>query len=85
MKLYECIVDDGRDVFKTTVAAKNKKELLDIYGGNGTFEKIKDVTKEYLTEESAEKLESDLLRMGWGEQERKMICALVEQHVRARG
>lgn len=84
MKLFECIVDDRKNVFKTTVAAKNKKELLEVYGGNGTFEKIKDVTKDYLNEDSTEKLDADLMRMGWGEAERKMICALVEQHIKSR-
>lgn len=40
MKLYECIVDDGKDVFKTLTASKSKKELLSVYGGNGSFEKL---------------------------------------------
>lgn len=84
MKLFECIVDDGKNVFKTTAPAKNKKELLEVYGGNGTFEKIKDVTKDYLNENSTEKLDTDLMRMGWGEAERKMICALIEQHIKSR-
>lgn len=81
MKLFKCIVDDGGGVFKTLTAAKNKKNLLDVYGGNGTFEKIEDVTNEYFTEETVEKLNSDLMHMGWGEGERKLICALVEQHI----
>lgn len=81
MKLFKCIVDDGKDVFKTLTAAKNKKNLLDVYGGNGTFEKIEDVTNEYFTDETVEKLDSDLMCMGWGEGERKLICALVEQHI----
>lgn len=81
MKLFKCIVDDGKDVFKTLAAAKSKKNLLDVYGGNGTFEKIEDVTNEYFTETTVEKLNDDLMRMGWGEGERKLICALVEQHI----
>lgn len=81
MKLFKCIVDDGREVFKTMTAAKNKKELLAVYGGNGTFEKIEDVTNEYFTEESPERLDTDLIRLGWGEGERKLICALLEQHI----
>jgi hypothetical protein len=81
MKLYECIVDDGNNVFKTLSTAKNKKELLSVYGGNGDFVKIDDVTNEYFTSESSEKLDDDLLRMGWGEAERKLICALLEEHI----
>lgn len=83
MKLFKCIVDDGKTVFKTLTAAKNKKDLLDVYGGNGVFEKIQDVTNEYFTETTVEKLDSDLIRMGWGEGERRLICALVEQHIDA--
>ena len=52
MKLFECIVDDGNNVFKSTVAARNKKELLNVYGGNGDFVKITDVTNDYFTDET---------------------------------
>ena len=82
MKLYECIVDDGTDVFKTMTAAKNKKELLSVYGGNGSFEKIKDVTKEYFTEDTPDKLASDLQKCGWGRGEIELIRALVEENIR---
>ncbi len=81
MKLFNCIIDDGQIVFKTLVAAKDQKELLAVYGGNKTFEKIQDVTADYLTERTVEKLDTDLLRMGWGEGERKFICALIQQHI----
>lgn len=49
MKLYECIIDDGNSVFKTITAAKNKKELLNTYGGNGTFEKNQRHNQRYPT------------------------------------
>lgn len=84
MKLFECIIDDGRNVFKTLTASKNKKELLDVCGGNGSFEKIKDVTKEYLIPESVDKLRSDLKLCGWGKGETEIICALVEEHIISR-
>ena len=81
MKLFECIVDDGKDVFKTLTAAKGRKALLDEYGGNGEFLKIKDVTAEYFTEQSVDLLDQHLQRMGWGEGERKILCALLEMHL----
>lgn len=84
MKLYNCIIDDGKNIFRAYCATKNKKELLDVYGGNGKFEKIEDVTNEYLIPDSVSKLDSDLLRMGWGEGERRLICALVEEHINHR-
>lgn len=84
MKLYNCIIDDGHDVYRAFCAAKNRKQLLEDYGGNGEFEKIKDVTNEYLSEGSLEQLEADLLRTGWGEGERRLIYALVEEHLNKR-
>lgn len=81
MKLYECIIDDGQDVFKTLVTARNKRELVSVYGGNGTFVKIVDVTEEYFNETSVEKLKGDLTRTGWGEGEIKLISALLEEHI----
>lgn len=84
MKLFECIIDDGKDVFKTLTASKNKKELLFVYGGNGSFEKITDVTNEYLIPGSVDKLRCDLQRIGWGKGEIEIICALVEEHIEKR-
>lgn len=81
MKLYECIVDDGKNVFKTLTAAKNKKELLSVYGGNGSFEKIKDVTNDYFTNESPDNLAFDLQKCGWGRGEVELIKALLEEHI----
>lgn len=81
MKLFECIIDDGKSVFKTFTAAKSKKALLDECSGNGSFEKIKDVTNLYFSDTTLDKLNEDLFRMGWGEGERKIICALVQQHI----
>ncbi|MFG6325251.1 MAG: hypothetical protein K1W00_00220 [Lachnospiraceae bacterium] len=82
MKLFRCIVDDGENVFKTLTAAKNKKELLEVYGGNGTFEKIEDVTNEYFTEKSVEYLATSLRCTSWGEGEINIICALLDEHIR---
>lgn len=81
MKLFECIIDDGKNVYKSLCTAKSKKELLDVYGGNGDFIKIKDITNEYFDETSAEELRNDLLRTGWGEGETKLIVALLEEHI----
>lgn len=84
MKLFECIIDAHDHVFKTLAASKNKTELLKVHGGNGDFVKIQDVTKDYLNEKTLDKLDDDLMRMQWGEAERKIICALVEEHINNR-
>lgn len=81
MKLFECIIDDGTDVYKSLCTAKSKKELLDIYGGNGDFIKIKDITNKYFDETSAEELRNDLKKAGWGEGETRLIVALLEEHI----
>jgi len=81
MKLFKCIVDDGKQVFKAYTAAKSKKELLNVYGGNGTFEKITDVTNDYFNDKSVEHLDDCLAATKWGEGERKLICALLEEHI----
>lgn len=80
MKLYECIIDDGTNVFKTVSAAKNKKELLNVYGGNGTFEKIKDITKD-TQHMSVDYLRESLRTTGWGEKEITLLTALLQQHL----
>lgn len=82
MRLFECIIDDGELVFKTKLAAKSRKELLNKWGGNGSFEKIVDETNEYFTDESSVRLDEDLRKLGWGDGERKLLCALLEEHVR---
>ena len=81
MKLFECIIDDGKNVFKTLTASTSKNELLSVYGGNGSFEKITDVTNDYLIPESVDRLRCDLQRTGWGKGEIEIICALVEEHI----
>ena len=78
MKLFECIVDDGAQVFKTVTAAKNKKELLSVYGGNGSFEKITDVTNEYPIDEN--KLDNTLRSAGYGQAEINLLTALLFEH-----
>lgn len=81
MKLFECIIDDGKNVYKNLCTAKSKKELLNVYGGNGDFIKIKDITNEYFDETSAEELRNDLIKAGWGEGEIRLIVALLEEHI----
>lgn len=82
MKLFECIVDDGENVSKVILTAKNRKALIEQYGFNGEFVKVKDITADYFTAQSVDLLDNHLMRMGWGRAERKIICALLEAHLR---
>lgn len=81
MKLFDCIIDDGKNIFRSFVAAKNKKQLFEEIRGNGQLEKYIDVTANYFTKETLDKLENDLRCSGWGRGERALILALVEEHM----
>lgn len=81
MKLFECIVDDGHDVYKALAAGKSRKAMLEECGGNGEFISIKDVTADYFTPESVSRLNDDLRSLGWGKGERTLICALLQEHL----
>lgn len=80
MKMFECIIDDGKNVFKEVVAANSKKHMLDQWGGNGNFLIVKDVTKDCPID--TEKLQSDLLKLGWGMAESRLIMMLAEEHMK---
>lgn len=83
MKLFECIIDNRQgNVFKTITASKNKKELLNVYGGNGDFEKITDVTKTY-NQISVDMLHDTLVKAEYGKGEIELITALLEEHLRS--
>lgn len=78
MKLYEMIVDDGQNVFKAVRPAKDVKELKYIYGGNGEFVRIKDVTKDYpIDTEYLRRVLRGKENGHFGEAETDIICALV--------
>lgn len=77
-KIFKCIIDDGRNVFKEYLPAKTKKELLSVWGGNGDFEKIEDVTKDFPID--IDKLRDTLQKAGYGVPEERLICYLVEQY-----
>lgn len=79
MKLFELIMDDGKDIFRGWVAAKTKKAAIDTINGNGSVEKITDVTKVYNI--ALSKLDTDLRLAGWGIGERELITALVHEHL----
>lgn len=47
MKVFECIIDDGQNIFKTIIPSTNRRTLLAEWNGNGEFVKIKEVTQDY--------------------------------------
>lgn len=67
LKIWEVIVDDGTDVFKTSICATSKRELRDVWGGNGEFLKITDVTEKYPI--SVDEVKAALEKSGFGKNE----------------
>ena len=79
MKAYEMIIDDGH-VFKCVRPAKDIKQLKEIYGGNGEFVRIKDVTEQYPIDVDIIRKVLQGQRAGtFGEVETDIICALVQR------
>ena len=75
MRLYEVVVDDGRDVFKSVCCAASKRELKSVYGGNGEFLKVTDVTSDYPID--LDKVENALSKGEFGRNEIMLIKEIV--------
>ncbi len=80
MKAFEMIIEDGNHVFKCVRPAKDIKQLKYIYGGNGDFVRIKDVTAEYgIDLDYLRKVLTGQANGHFGEIETDIICALVQR------
>ena len=79
MKIYEAIVDDGRDVFKVLKACRNQTEMKEFCKGNGEIIRIKERTSEFgfCTESGISLLADTLRRAQYGQQEIDIITRLV--------
>lgn len=77
LKIYEVVVDDGTDVFKTSICATSKRELKDKWAGNGEFLKITDVTDKYPI--SVEKVEDALENAGFNRGEVMLITEILSR------
>lgn len=47
MKLFECVIDDGKDVKKIIVPATSQRTLKSEYDGNADIIRVKEVTTDY--------------------------------------
>ena len=81
MRLFKCIIDDGCDIFKTFVPAKNKAELLEVYWVNGDFISAEDVTNLFLNNNIINTIEADLQKAGWDEIQIRFIIAILKRNV----
>ena len=82
MKMFECVIIDGGNAFVEVLPGKSKKEMLAVWGANGEFKSIKDVTSEYFSEDSADVLVRVLETCGYELAERRLIGALLEEHIK---
>ena len=81
MRMYNCVIDDGKNIFRRVIPARNRKELAEEIKGNGDLIKVTDETKEYLTAEgSVELLRKTLMEAGYGLAENDLLCRLLEEH-----
>lgn len=76
LKVYECLIDDGKNIFKENLATSSKKQMLNEYGGNGEFKKITDVTENFKID--LEKLENVLYNANYGITEIRIIKTALE-------
>ena len=81
MRMYNCVIDDGRNIFRRVIPARNRKELAEEIKGNGDLIKVTDETKEYLTvERSVDFLRETLTKAGYGQPETDLLCRLLVEH-----
>lgn len=86
MKVYECIIDDGKEVYKAQAVAKDETDLLRVYGGNGEFIKVTDISNTIIApahdyqaiNEAGDRLYDVLSTAGYNDIEKTLICALLE-------
>lgn len=77
MKLYEMIIDDGKELYRVNRLAKNEKELRNTYGGNGEIVRVKDITDSYPI--NLDSVYNALNFASVGETERELIVECIRQ------
>lgn len=77
MKKYMVYLDDGQDVFKCAIPAKDEQSAREYVKGNGEVIAVKDVTSDYPI--SAEKVGEALKKSGFGEYEMDLVTRALQQ------
>ena len=78
------IIDDGTQINKSVRPAKDLRTLKGIYGGNGEFIRIKDVTNEWtnkymFSDVGKNQMYDTLKRANYGNDEINIILALMDE------
>lgn len=75
--MFKAYFDCGENCVKVIRPAKDKKEFISMYGGNGEIIKLEEVTKDYTL--APDRIISDLQRLGYGEVEAYAIAECVRR------
>lgn len=78
IKKFECVIEDGDNVYKEYIPATSKRELLKTWGGNGKFVRVKEIP-EYLP--SAAFVRKTLEQNGYGKAECDLVYRILYQYV----
>lgn len=77
MKKFMVYLDDGKDVFKLAIPAKDEKIAREYVKGNGEIIAVKDITNDFPI--SVEKVGEALTKAGFGEIEMDLITRALQQ------
>ena len=47
MKMYEMIIDDGKDVYKFCRIGENQEDVMTRFSNNGEFVRVREVTEDF--------------------------------------
>lgn len=78
IKKFECIIANGENVLVEYIPATSKRELMNTWGGNGEFVRIKEIP-EYLP--SALSVRKTLEKNGYGKAECDLVYRILYQYV----
>lgn len=78
MKAYKMIIEDEENAYKVIRPADSVKQLKSMYGGNGEFVSIKEVTSEYPI--NLDMLRSTLAKACYGTVEIDIIISIMQRH-----
>lgn len=78
IKKYACVLDDGKNVFKTYIPATSKRDLQREWAGNGEFVSIKELPDLLC---SSNRVADDLRSIGYGEAECQFIERLLSRYL----
>lgn len=82
MKVFFTVVKAGDcERYVQYLAGNNKEEILEIYGGNGEFETLKDVSNEVFSTNDLDRIESTLRENRFNEAQISCVLRMIEKFI----